>query len=137
MSAALAIAAVAALFLILFAPLALVAWKAAGAMPVAAFYAVLLSITAGYQSGLFSRPVLPDLNVPEIATSTLTDAQCAEVLTLLDRAGAVIDRSRPPLLVVAQDRGSQLPEAGQQAVTECVQRSWPRGSEVQVEVRAQ
>jgi hypothetical protein len=137
MSPALAIAAVAALFLVLIAPLALAAWKAASVAPIAAIYAVLLSLIAGYQSGLFSRTELPNLDVAEAAVSGMTDAQCAEILSLLDRAGAIIDRRRPPHLVVAQDRWSQLPEAGQEAVVDCVQRSWPRGAAAaQIEARA-
>lgn len=138
MSTTLAIAAVAALFLVLFAPIAFVAWKAVGAVPVAAFYGVLISLVAGYQSGLFSRTELPDLKARDIASPALTGAQCAEILSLLDRAGAILDRTRPPRLVVAQDRWTQLPQTGQQAVKECVEGSWPEGSgEAQVEVRAQ
>lgn len=128
MSPAFSIAAVAALFLALSAPLALAAWKAAGALPVTAVYALLLSLTAGYQSGLFSRADLPDLNVAEVSGPSVTDAQCAEILSLLDRSGAITERSRPPRLVVVQNLWNQLPQAGQEAVVDCVQRSWPRNA---------
>lgn len=137
MSPLLAIAAVAALFLVLLAPLALAAGKAASVAPIAAAYLVLTSLVAGYQSGLFSQAELPDLNVAGVADLRATNAQCAEVLSLLDRGGAIIDRSRPPHLVVAQDRWGQLPRDAQEVVVECVQRSWPRGAgEPQVEARA-
>lgn len=128
MSPALSIAAVAAMFLALSAPLALAAWKALSALPVTAVYALLLSLTAGYQSGLFSRTDLPDLDVADASGPIVTDAQCAEILSLLDRSGAIIERNRPPRLVVVQNLWNQLPQAGQEAVVDCAQRSWPRNS---------
>lgn len=137
MSPLLAIAAVAALFLALLLPLVLAAWRSASVAPIAAAYLVLISLVAGYQSGLFSRVELPDLNVAGVADLRATDAQCAELLSLLDSGGAIVDRSRPPHLVVAEDRWGQLPRDAQEVVVECVRRSWPRDTgEAQVEVRA-
>lgn len=137
MSSALAILAVTALFAAFLAPLGLAAWKSAAAVPVAIGYAALLSATGVYQAGTFQRVAVANLDTPEMTSPQVTDAQCAEVLGLLDRAGAIIDRSRPPRLVVVEDRWSQLPAEGQQAVVDCVQRAWPRDSApAQVETRA-
>jgi hypothetical protein len=136
MSPVLAIAAVAVLFLVLLAPLALAAWKRTNPAPVLAVYAVLLAGLVTYQSGTFAQAEVPDLAIADGAPTAIADPQCAEILELLDGAGAIIDRSNPPRLVVAQEGWSQLPEVVQGAVLECVERSWPSGAgEAQVEAR--
>lgn len=137
MSPALAIAATAALFIVLLVPLALAAWKPGAVASAVVVYSALLSLVLGYQSGLFSQTDVPVVKDADILSSRLSSAQCAEILSLLDRAGAIIDRTRPPSLVVAKDAWSQLPEAAREPVMECVQRNWPKGAgPAEVEERA-
>lgn len=137
MSPLFAILALAGLFAVLLAPLLLAAWRPGAMLPVVGGTLALVALAAGFQSGLFASTPLPaDLSVA--ATPVVSNAQCVEALSLLDRAGAIIDRRHPPRLVVAGDRWSQLPEEGQRVIVDCVERSWPSGhGAAQVEIRNQ
>lgn len=135
MSSVLAILAVTGLYAALLAPLLLAVWKSAAALPVAGGYSVLLALTTGYHSGMFTRTILPG-DLSTAVAQVVPNAQCAEVLSLLDRAGAIMERNRPPRLVVAAAAWSQLPEEGQRVIVDCVERSWPSGTgPAQLDVR--
>jgi hypothetical protein len=137
MSSALAIVILSALFAASLAPLFLLARKSGAILPVAGGYAVLLALTTGYHAGLLERAALPE-NLDEAASPLVSSAQCLEMLSLLDGSGAIIERNRPPRLVVDSAIWSQFPPEAQQVVVDCIERSWPRGSgPAQLEVRAQ
>jgi hypothetical protein len=138
MSQAVAIPLVAGLILALIAPLGLASRKAIAAVAVAATYGIAIALLVAYHSGLFSTYEFPAPIVQEIAKPDVTDPQCDKLFSLLDQAHVIIDRTRPPHLVVVQKTWSEFPEVVHQAVVECVQRSWPSDSEpVEVEQRAQ
>jgi hypothetical protein len=105
-------------------------------MALVSFYIIILALIGAYHSGMFSRVRAPDLDLSRATGRGLADTQCVEVLELMDGAGAIADRSRPPRVIVVQKLWSQLPEAAQQVVVECIQRSWPAdAAPAQVEAR--
>lgn len=130
--------AVSALIAVFLMPLALV-WRRPGTgTAVAVGYAVVLSTLTGYHVALFAAPSVPDLDTPEIARPSITEARCAELLEVLERNKVILDRSEPPHLVVASSAWSTLPEVAKSAVGDCVQRDWPADAEpIQIDVQTQ
>lgn len=128
--------AIAALYAAILLPLGLVVRRPDWARPVALGYAILLASLVTYHVGMFRSPALPDLKAAERVQPQASDAQCTEILTLLASTRTIVDRSRPPLLVVAESTWSAIPEDGRAVVIQCVQRGWPQGTApAQVEVR--
>jgi hypothetical protein len=136
MTSTIAIMIVATIYVAALAPLAWIGIKQSAPAWMAGAYGVLIGAIAVQQSGLFAGPVIPSLADVSLDNLTISDAQCGEVLTLLDNAGVFIDRQTPPHLVVAQEGWNQLPPEAREAVIACVQRAWPRNTApAQVEVR--
>lgn len=130
--------AVWALIVAFLLPLATVWWRPAIGTPVAIGYAVLIATVTGYHVGLFAAPSLPDLDIPEVARPSIADAQCAELIEMLERNRVIVDRSDPPHLVVAGPAWSTLPEVGKAAIADCVQRRWPEDAEpMQIDIQPQ
>lgn len=138
MSHAVAITLVASLTLALIAPLALASRKTGTAVSVAASYGIMIAFLVAYHSGLFSRYELPVPVVQDITKSDSAGPQCDRIFALLDQVHVIIDRTRPPHLVVLQKKWGEFPDVVRLAVVDCVQHSWPSDSKpVEVEQRVQ
>lgn len=123
---------------VILMPLALVWRRPATGTAVAVGYAALLSMLTGYHVGLFAGPSLPDLDIAEIARPSIADAQCAELLEVLERKQVILDRREPPHLIVANSLWATLPDVAKSAVGDCVQRDWPADSDpIQIDVQLQ
>jgi hypothetical protein len=128
--------AVSALIGVSLIPLALVWGRPATGKAVAVGYAALLATLTGYHVALFAGPSLPDLDVSETARPAVADAQCAELLEVLERNQVILDRSEPPHLIVASSLWATLPEVAKSAVGDCVQRDWPADADpIQIHVQ--
>ncbi len=136
MSSFVAICAVSALFLVALAPLALLAIRRRPALPIALLTITFVTAAAGYQTGLFARGDFSDLRAAELAGPVVPTARCVEIITLLERAGVILDRGSPPRLLVSQAAWAQVPEEAQTVVVDCVQRTWPGSPAVRLEQRA-
>ena len=131
-----AILIVLGLNLLALAPLGLVAVRRRTPAWLVAVYSVLLLGIGAYHLGFTQRIPIPQVDSASLSRGALSQAQCAEILSLLDQSGVFVDRRNPPRLVVAQPQWEQLPEEVRGAVIECVQQSWPRGAgTAQVETR--
>jgi hypothetical protein len=136
MSSTIAIMIVAALYAALLAPLVFVARKPRALAPLTGVYVVVIVAIATIQSGLFDPPTLPSLDDVPRSDAQLSNAQCTQLLTLVENGGVIVDRRSPPRLAVAQSSWEQLPPEVREAVINCVQRTWPRGAApAQVEAR--
>lgn len=124
-----AISAVAALMLVLAGTLVWAWRRPAIAATVAALFGALILVLSANGSGMFARTNVPKGVLETAARPEVTNAQCREMLGVADKAKAIIDLKNPPQLVVADDLWTKLPEPIRNALVECVERSWPAGSE--------
>lgn len=123
-----AIAIVALLFVIAAVPILLAVRRPNAAATVAGGYAAVLAGGLAWYSGFFAKV---DVNLAALAEADrqeITVGQCAQIFKLLDQTGAIVDRRKPPTLVVDGAVWSQLPASAQDAVIGCVERAWPEGS---------
>ena len=137
MSPFIASLAVAAIFLVALAPIALASMRVIGWAPSALFTLLLIGGVTSVQAGLFlSAPPLPEISAAR--TGAIQDAQCAEVITALERARLILDRRAPPRLIVSRQLWAQMPMELRGVVLDCVRRAWPENAaEPELEMRAQ
>lgn len=137
MSSVTALLVVLGLFVVAFIPLALAAAKVTGWVPVTIFNGALILGAAGYQAGLFAPHYLQQPELPESQVGSVSNSQCAELMTALEQAGVIVDRRTPPHLIVDRAGWAQLPEEASGIILDCVQRAWPAGSAApELEIRA-
>jgi hypothetical protein len=136
MSSTIAIMIVAAIYIVALAPLVFLARNPKKLAPLAGVYVAIILAIATVQSGLFAAPALPSLEDVPLSDARLSDAQCTQLLTLLENEGVIVDRRSPPRLTVSQSSWEQLPPEIHDATMACVQRTWPRNAApAQVEIR--